>query len=82
MELHGGAANRLAKIERGETGWQGTAWALERIYPKRFSRPDIQLAQQINVGANPPGELIVDAKLLEQLTAGYRELHYGARLHP
>ena len=40
-----------------------------------------QLAQQINVGANPPGELIVDAKLLEQLTAGYRELHDGARRH-
>jgi hypothetical protein len=37
---------RLARIERGEPGWQGTAWALERIYPKRFSRPDIQLAQQ------------------------------------
>jgi hypothetical protein len=30
---------RLARIERGEPGWQGTAWALERIYPKRFSRP-------------------------------------------
>jgi hypothetical protein len=63
-------------------GWQGTAWALQRIYPKRFSRPDIQLAQQINVDTNPPGELIVDAKLLEQLTAGYRELHDGARRHP
>jgi hypothetical protein len=45
--------DRLARIERGETGWQGTAWALERIYPKRFSRPDIQLAQQINVDTNP-----------------------------
>jgi hypothetical protein len=69
---------RLARIERGEPGWQGTAWALERIYPKRFSRPDIQLAQQINVGTNSPGELIVDEKLLEQLTAGYLELHGGA----
>jgi hypothetical protein len=69
---------RLARIERGEPGWQGTAWALERIYPKRFSRPDIQLAQQINVGSNSPGELIVDEKLLEQLTAGYLELHGGA----
>jgi hypothetical protein len=69
---------RLARIERGEPGWQGTAWALERIYPKRFSRPDIQLAQQINVGTSStslPGELIVDAKLLEQLTDGYRQLH-------
>jgi hypothetical protein len=55
---------------------KGTAWALERIYPKRFSRPEIQLAQQINVGTNsPPGELIVDAKMMEQLTEGYRVLH-------
>ena len=53
---------RLARIERGESGWQGTAWALERIYPKRFSRPEIQLAQQINVDTNSPGELIVDTK--------------------
>jgi hypothetical protein len=43
---------------------------------RRFSRPDVQLAQQINVGTNaPPGELIVDAKLMEQLTTGYTALH-------
>jgi hypothetical protein len=24
---------RLNRIEAGEQGWQGTAWALERIYP-------------------------------------------------
>lgn len=46
---------RLARIEAGEAGWQGTAWALERIYPQRFSRPEVLLAQQINVGeANDP----------------------------
>lgn len=50
-EAEAGLKNRLAKIERGESGWQGTAWALERIYPKRFSRPDIQLAQQILVSS-------------------------------
>ena len=26
---------RLNRIEAGEQGWQGTAWALERIYPHR-----------------------------------------------
>jgi hypothetical protein len=26
---------RLERIEAGEQGWQGTAWALERIYPHR-----------------------------------------------
>src|SRR4029434_10015921 len=33
---------RLTRIEAGEQGWQGTAWALERIYPHRFARPEIQ----------------------------------------
>jgi hypothetical protein len=32
---------RLARIEAGEQGWQGTAWALERIYPARFARPEV-----------------------------------------
>ena len=32
---------------------------LGRIYRKRFSRPDVQLAQQINVDTKSPGELIV-----------------------
>jgi hypothetical protein len=42
----------VARIERGEPGWQGTAWFLERCYPKRFSKPELQLAQQINVGSD------------------------------
>jgi hypothetical protein len=29
---------RLKRIESGEPGWQGTAWALERQYPERFAR--------------------------------------------
>ena len=32
---------RLGRIEAGEQGWQGTAWALERIYPHRFARPEV-----------------------------------------
>jgi hypothetical protein len=32
---------RLNRIEVGEQGWQGTAWALERIYPHRFARPEV-----------------------------------------
>ena len=34
----------------------------------RFSRPDVQLAQQI-VDNKSPGELVVDEKLLEQLSS-------------
>jgi hypothetical protein len=32
---------RLEHIEAGEQGWQGTAWALERIYPHRFAMPEV-----------------------------------------
>jgi hypothetical protein len=34
---------RLKRIEAGEPGWQGTAWAMERQYPESFARPEIQL---------------------------------------
>ena len=37
-------AMRLAKIESGADGWQGTAWLLERLYPTRFSKPEIQIS--------------------------------------
>jgi hypothetical protein len=30
-----GVILRLERIEAGEQGWQGTAWALERLYPHR-----------------------------------------------
>jgi hypothetical protein len=42
---------RLARIEAGEPGWQGTAWFLERRYPREFSRPELQFNQQINFDA-------------------------------
>jgi hypothetical protein len=35
------AFSRLERIEAGEQGWQGTAWALERLYPQRFARPEV-----------------------------------------
>jgi hypothetical protein len=41
---------RLARVEAGEPGWQGTAWFLERRYPREFSRPELQLNQLINLG--------------------------------
>jgi transposase len=33
---------RLKRIDAGEPGWQGTAWAMERQYPERFARPEVQ----------------------------------------
>ena len=35
---------RLSKIESGADGWQGTAWLLERLYPTRFSKPEVQIS--------------------------------------
>jgi hypothetical protein len=32
---------RLDRIQAGDQGRQGTAWALERIYPHRFARPEV-----------------------------------------
>src|SRR5262249_32467966 len=37
-------AMRLSKIESGTDGWQGTAWLLERLYPTRFSKPEVQIS--------------------------------------
>jgi hypothetical protein len=48
---------RLKRIEAGENGWMGTAWATERMYPFRFSRPEVMLQLQ----KNGDGEL-TDAK--------------------
>ena len=41
-------AMRLSRIESGTDGWQGTAWLLERLYPSRFSRPEVQISLQNN----------------------------------
>ena len=31
---------------QGVDGWQGTAWLVERLYPHRFSRPELQISLQ------------------------------------
>ena len=51
---------RLERIEAGEQGWQGTAWALERIYPHRFARPEVmnQIAV-VNQGGKVHAERVI-----------------------
>jgi len=51
---------RLTRIEAGEQGWQGTAWALERIYPHRFARPELmnQIAV-VNQGGKASAERVI-----------------------
>ena len=64
---------RLERIEAGEQGWQGTAWALERLYPSRFARPEAQFAQQINVNTGRPrgSGIILDPEALQALSDAY-----------
>ena len=51
---------RLERIEAGEQGWQGTAWALERLYPQRFARPEVmnQIAV-VNQGGKVSSERVI-----------------------
>jgi hypothetical protein len=35
---------RLQRIEAGVEGWQGTGWCLERQFPTRFSKPEVQIS--------------------------------------
>jgi hypothetical protein len=51
---------RLNRIEAGEQGWQGTAWALERLYPHRFARPEVmnQIAV-VNQGGKVSTERVI-----------------------
>jgi hypothetical protein len=35
---------RLRRIESGVEGWQGTSWCLERQFPTRFSKPEVQIS--------------------------------------
>jgi hypothetical protein len=63
----------LKRIEAGEQGWQGTAWALERLHPSRFARPEAQFAQQINVNTGRPrgSGIILDPEALQALSDAY-----------
>jgi hypothetical protein len=44
--------DRLRRIDLGAPGWQGPAWHLERKYPQRYARPEIQL-QFVNKESKP-----------------------------
>jgi hypothetical protein len=65
---------RLARIEAGESGWQGTAWALERIYPQRFARPEVLNNIAILNGNRPERVMVIDSASFDSLVGrpGYR----------
>jgi hypothetical protein len=71
--------DRLKRIEKGEPGWQGTAWAMERLYPKEFSRPEVQLQYKVAEDAKQTGD---SAQILDWLngeTATIKKLVHGWR---
>ena len=59
--------DRLKRIESGEPGWQGTAWAMERQYPKEFSRPEVQLQYRLAENAAKTGDASISAEELDWL---------------
>ena len=49
---------RLKRIEKGEPGWQGTAWAMERQYPEQFGPPLVQLRRKAEEKTEMSGQEI------------------------
>ena len=45
------------KIYKGEPGWQGAAWMLERKYPGQLSKPEVQLS--LSTGASVTNNTLV-----------------------
>ena len=51
---------RLERIEAGEQGWQGTAWALEKLYPHRLQ--DIAASIKANATEHFLGSVVVSTE--------------------
>jgi hypothetical protein len=64
-------AKRLGRVESGCDGWQGTAWILERLYPTRFSKPEVQI--QMNSEANASGHQLTITISMEEAQRLQRE---------
>src|SRR3984893_137607 len=59
--------DRLKRIEKGEPGWQGTAWTMEHLSPKEFSRPEVQLQYKLAESAAETGDAGSSAEILDWL---------------
>ncbi len=62
---------RVAIIEQAarDGSWQASAWLLERRHPDMFSKPEIQIAQQINVNEKDlKGGVMITPELMDQLS--------------
>jgi hypothetical protein len=61
---------RVARIEKGDVGCQGTAWLLERLHKDRFAKPELAFAQQINVNTASK-EIQLNPVQLQALSEAY-----------
>lgn len=56
-------AKRIQRIDVGETGWQGTAWILERRWGEHFARPELQINMSVNATVEHTVNMIPEAEL-------------------
>lgn len=54
---------RLNRIDVGESGWQGTAWILERRWGEHFARPELQINMNVNAVVEHNVNMIPEAEL-------------------
>jgi hypothetical protein len=67
--------SRLKRIEKGESGWQGTAWAMERQYPEQFGPPEVQLRRRAEKKAEMSSQEMM--RYLRESEAAVRQLTAG-----
>jgi hypothetical protein len=58
---------RLNRIDVGESGWQGTAWILERRWGEHFARPELQINMNVNAVVEHQVNMIPEAELHRML---------------
>lgn len=58
---------RINRIDVGETGWQGTAWILERRWGEHFARPELQINMSVNATVEHTVNMIPEAELHRML---------------
>jgi hypothetical protein len=64
---------RLRRIESGDDGWQGTAWFVERKYPRDWSRPELQMTVE-HTGSLDHAITLVAETELRRMTEIRREI--------